>query len=233
MSAEPKETLILASNSELPSLDAIDDPAWNAVLASATPVSAPADTVMLCKGDPCSSLLVITKGSLRVHEISEGGREIVLYRVFPGDVCVLSLSSLVDGVPFGAEAITETEVEGFALSPPQFRKALAESEGFRNFVLSTLARRMCDVLARVEEIAFRRLDNRLACTLFQLFEQSGEEMLKITHQDLAKELGTTREVTSRLLKDFEQKQGCIRLRRGAIELLSRDDLAAFARRDFM
>lgn len=233
MSVESTENLFARPDTGVPRLNEIDDPAWNAVLAVASPVTVPADTVMLCKGDSCSSFLLVTKGSLRVHETSESGREIVLYRVFPGDVCVLSLNSLLDDVPFSAEAVSETPLEGVALSPQQFQQALAESAGFRNFVLSTLARRMCDVLARVDEIAFRRLDHRLACTLFQLFQQNGTETLKITHQDLAKELGTTREVTSRLLKDFEQKQGCIRLHRGSIELVSRNDLAAFARGDFV
>jgi CRP/FNR family transcriptional regulator len=233
MSVEPMEDLMGQGTSGVARLNQIDDPAWSEVLAGAAPVSASAGTVMLCKGDPCSSFLLVTKGSMRVHEISEAGREIVLYRVFPGDVCVLSLSSLVDGAPFAAEAVTETDMEGIALSPQEFQKALADSSGFRNFVLSTLARRMCDVLARVEEIAFRRLDHRLACTLFQLFEQKDTDHLKITHQELAKELGTTREVTSRLLKDFEQKQGCIRLRRGSIELLSRTDLESLARGDFV
>ena len=84
----------------------------------------------------------------------------------------------------------------------------------------------------VEEIAFRRLDNRLACTLYQLFDKDDSGTLKITHQDLAKELGTSREVMSRLLKEFEQSRGCIRLRRGAIELVSKDGLAEYAKRDF-
>lgn len=214
-----------------PSLSAVDDPVWSGIVAEAGIVEAPHGMVMMCKGDPCNNLMLISDGCLRVREVSEGGREIVLYRVNPGDLCVLSLTSLVDDVPFGAEAVNETPVTGLVISQAQFQTALAGSAGFRNFVLSTLARRLCDVMALVEEIAFQRLDNRLACALYQLFDKGGTDTLKVTHQDLAKELGTSREVMSRLLKEFEQSRGYIRLRRGAIELVSKDGLADYAKRD--
>jgi CRP/FNR family transcriptional regulator len=223
-----KQALLAA----FPSLSAVDDPVWAGIVEEAGIVEAPQGMVMMCKGDPCNNLMLISDGCLRVHEVSEGGREIVLYRVNPGDLCVLSLTSLVDDVPYGAEAVNETPVTGLVISQSQFQTALAGSAGFRNFVLSTLARRLCDVMSLVEEIAFRRLDNRLACTLYQLFDKSDADTLKITHQDLAKELGTSREVMSRLLKEFEQSRGCIRLRRGAIELVSKDGLADYAKRDF-
>lgn len=216
-----------------PSLRNLDDPVWHKIVAAVPAITVPPETVMLCKGDPCNSLMLISDGSLRVHEVSEGGREIVLYRVNPGDLCVLSLTSLVDDVPYGAEAVTETAVSALVLSQEQFQQAMAGSAGFRNFVVSTLARRLRDVMTLVEEIAFKRLDNRLACTLYRMFDKSGTDDIKITHQDLAKELGTSREVMSRLLKEFEQSHGCIRLRRGSIELVSRDILAQFARRDFV
>jgi CRP/FNR family transcriptional regulator len=217
--------------SPFPSLSELDDPVWAEIVAEAGVVQAPVGMVMMCKGDPCNNLMLISDGSLRVQEVSEGGREILLYRVNPGDLCVLSLTSLVDDVPYGAEAVTESPVNGLVISQEQFQRALAGSEGFRNFVLSTLARRLSHVMALVEEIAFKRLDNRLACTLYQLFEKSDSDTLKITHQDLAKELGTSREVMSRLLKEFEQSRACIRLRRGAIELVSRTGLAEYAKRD--
>lgn len=219
--------------SAFPSLSKLEDPVWTEVVSEAGLVQAPEGMAMLCKGDPCNNLMLISDGSLRVHEVSEGGREIVLYRVNPGDLCVLSLTSLVDEVPYAAEAVTESPINGLVISQEQFQRALAGSEGFRNFVLSTLARRLSHVMSLVEEIAFRRLDSRLACTLYQLFERSDGDTLKITHQDLARELGTSREVMSRLLKEFEQSRACIRLRRGAIELVSRDGLAEYARRDLL
>ena len=212
-----KQSLLAA----FPSLSEVDDPVWAEVVAQAGMVEAPQGMVMMCKGDPCNNLILISEGTLRVHEVSEGGREIVLYRVNPGDLCVLSLTSLVDDVPYGAEAVNESPVTGLVISQEQFQTALAGSAGFRNFVLSTLARRLCDVMSLVEEIAFRRLDNRLACTLYQLFDKDDTDALKITHQDLAKELGTSREVMSRLLKEFE-RQGKVLLSRNLIKIQSLD-----------
>lgn len=222
---EQKLTLL----SSFTSLVGLDDPVWLQTVEAAESITAPQDMVMLCKGDPCQNFLLISEGSLRVHEVSENGREILLYRVKPGDICVLALTSMVDDVPYGAEAITETPVTGLSLSQEQFQTALAGSPGFRNFVLSTLARRLRDVMGLVEEIAFKRLDSRLACTLYQLFDQNDSGRLNVTHQELAKELGTSREVMSRLLKDFEKNRSCIKLHRGAIELTSRESLAKYAK----
>lgn len=226
---EQKQSLL----SSFTSLADLDDSVWLETVAASEVVTVPEDMVMLCKGDPCQNFMLISDGSLRVHEVSENGREIVLYRVKPGDICVLALTSMVDDVPYGAEAITETTVTGLSLSQEQFQSALAGSPGFRNFVLSTLARRLRDVMGLVEEIAFKRLDSRLACTLYQLFDQNENEKLNITHLELANELGTSREVMSRLLKEFEQNRGCIKLHRGAIELTSAETLAEYARRDLV
>ncbi|MEE8388221.1 MAG: Crp/Fnr family transcriptional regulator [Acidiferrobacterales bacterium] len=223
----------LALLSSFSSLTNLDDPVWLETVAAAEVIVVPQDRVVLCKGDPCQNFMLIAEGSLRVHEVSASGREIVLYRVKPGDICVLALTSMVDGVPYGAEVITETPVTGLSLSQDQFQAALAGSPGFRNFVLSTLARRLHEVMSLVEKIAFKHLDSRLACTLQQLFGQSDDGKLTVTHLQLANELGTSREVMSRLLKEFEQKRGCIKLHRGAIELTSAETLAEFARRDLV
>lgn len=219
----------LALLSSFTSLVGLDDPVWLETVAAAESITAPQDMVMLCKGDPCQNFLLISEGTLRVHEVSENGREILLYRVKPGDICVLALTSMVDDVPYGAEAITETVVTGLSLSQEQFQIALAGSPGFRNFVFSTVVRRLRDVMGLVEEITFKRLDSRLASTLYQLFDQNENGMITITHQELAKELGTSREVMSRLLKEFEKKRCCIKLHRGAIELTSPESLAKFAK----
>ncbi|MFV1997229.1 MAG: Crp/Fnr family transcriptional regulator [Acidiferrobacterales bacterium] len=225
----PKRALL----SSFTSLANLDDSVWLEVVAAAEVVTVPEDVIMLNKGDPCQNFMLVANGSVRVHEVSEGGREIVLYRVKPGDICVLALTSLVDDTPYNAEAITETTVTGLSLSPEQFQIALAGSPGFRNFVLSTLARRLHDVMDLVEEVVFKRLDSRLACTLYQLFDQNKDGKLTITHLELANELGTSREVMSRLLKELEQNHGCIKLHRGTIELTSAETLAQYSRRDLV
>lgn len=231
MSVSPEVQANHAHLAAFHDLSGLDDPVWREVVGEAMAITAPRDTTVLCKDDPCQSFLLLSQGSLRVQEHSGDGREIVLYRVRPGELCVLALTSLVDEVPYGAEAVTESGITGLALSHEQFHRALAGSPGFRRFVLSTLARRLREVMVLVEEITFRRLDSRLACTLYEMFNRQGGGMLQITHQELAKELGTTREVASRLLKEFEQKRGAIRLHRGAIELVNPEILAEFTRRD--
>lgn len=214
-------------------LTAAPDAAWLDTLRRADEVVMPPETVMLCKGDACRGFLLPYRGSIRVQQASAEGREVVLYRVQPGEICILALTSLLDGVSYSAEAVSETEVHGLNIPLRHFERALAESDVFRRYVLATMARRLRGLAGMVEEVLFQRLDNRLACLLYQLFEQQRADSIDVTHQALAAELGTTREVVSRLLKDIEQRVGCIRLRRGRIDLLSRDELGAHARRASM
>jgi CRP/FNR family transcriptional regulator len=215
------------------SLAAGSDAAWLDALRRADEVVMPPETVMLCKGDTCRGFLLPYRGTIRVQQASKSGREVVLYRVHPGEICILALTSLLDGVSYTAEAVTDTEVHGLNIPLQQFERALADSNVFRRYVLTTMAKRLRDLAGMIEEVLFQRLDNRLACLLCQLFEQHGADTIEVTHQSLAAELGTTREVVSRLLKDIEQSLGCIRLQRGRIELLSRETLAAHARRSVM
>ena len=109
-----------------------------------------------------------------------------------------------------------------------FQNAMAHSEAFRNFIMATLARRLSDVMRVVEQVTFQRLDLRLACLLGQLFERNKSAAISVTHEELARELGTSRVVISRLLKEFEN-MGCIRLGRSEIELLSPQALARLSR----
>ena len=233
MSDDPDLPRKLRWLAPFPQLANITDPAWLDALGTTQRVTIPAGTVLVRKGSPCQSFLFLYKGYVRVQQISESGREIVLCRVGPGDISVLALMSLADGTTFPADAITETEVQGLCMGLPQFRKAVTGSEDFCNFVLETMARRLREVFLLAEDLAFQRLDVRLASTLCQLFEESNSTSLNITHEQLAIELGTTREVISRLLKDIEQKNACVKLHRGRIELVSPACLRQCARRGFL
>jgi CRP/FNR family transcriptional regulator len=171
--------------------------------------------------------MFLLEGSVRVFKNSEEGREITLYRVSPGELCLLSINSMVTGQTYPAAARAETNLRGLMIKANQFREEMNQSEEFRNFVLRNLIDRMTEVMSLVSDIAFRRLDLRLACFLGQQFERSGGESLDITHAALAHELGTTREVISRILKEFE-RQECVRLSRGKIHLVSPEGLEWFA-----
>ncbi len=210
--------------SVFPELAAMRDEAWMQAVRAAKETTIPAGTVVIHRGDPCSSFILVVRGAMRVYESSENGREIALYRTGAGDICILTLSTLLTGTDYAAEARAENEMNAVMIPVPLFQNAMNQSEVFRNFIMYTLARRLSDVMRVVEQVAFRRLDVRLACLLGQLFERNKSAVISITHEELARELGTTRVVVSRTLKDFE-RVGCIRLRRGKIKLLSVEDLA--------
>lgn len=211
-----------------PGLAAIQDEAWRHALRAAEEMIIPPETVVIRRGDPCENFLLVTQGTIRVYESSTSGREIALYRTRGGDICILTLSNLLAGTHYAAEAMTEDDVGVVTIPMPLFQNAMAHSGAFRNFIIATLARRLHDVMRVVEQVTFQHLDLRLACMLGQLFERNQSAALSITHDELARELGTTRVVVSRLLKDFE-RMGCIRLQRGYIELLSSEALARLAR----
>jgi len=205
------------------------DPVWLDTLRYAQDIEIPAGTVLLCRGQRCEGFLLPYSGTIRVQQASSSGREVVLYRVEPGDICILALTSLLDGVSYSADAVSESVVRGLNIPIDRFEQAVSGPPVFRRYVLTTMAKRLRTLSLLVEEVMFRRLDNRLACLLYQLFDKRDTASLNVTHQELATELGSTREVVSRLLKDIEQNTGSIALHRGRIDLISRDALGVFAR----
>lgn len=209
--------------SEFPGLAGVRDSSGLDALQAARRVQFPAGTEVVRSGDPCQYFVLLSRGVLRVYESDKNGRELVLYRVRAGDLCVLTLSSIMASGSYTAGAKAEEDIELVMIPMAFFQKALSNSDAFRSFIITTLSRRMGEVMALVEQVAFQRLDLRLACLLGQLFEQSRGAPLEVTHQSLALELGSSREVISRVLKEFE-RNGCIRLSRGVIELLSREML---------
>ena len=202
-----------------PALSSITDPVWLEALQSAKEQTMPPKTVVIRNNDPCRNFLLVTQGTIRVYQSTEAGREHILYRTQAGEICILTLQNLLAGTAYSAEAITEDEVKVVGIPAEYFQRAMAQSEDFRNLILSTLSQRLNDMMQLVEQVTFQGLDLRLACMLGQLFGQRDTNVLQITHQELANALGTTREVISRLLKEFE-RMGCIQLRRGEIDLLS-------------
>lgn len=196
------------------------------LMSKADNVEFPGNMVMFRERDPCENFIWLTSGSVRVYKHSPDGREVTLYRVEPGDLCVLSLNSLLGNRPYPAEAKTEGSISGIMLNSKKFMYGVHHSDTFRTYVLRIMTDRINDMMTLVSEIAFQRLDLRLACMLGQRFERTGGESLQITHAELARELGTTREVVSRILKEFEHQQ-CIRLSRGNIHLVSQQGLDWF------
>ena len=199
-----------------------DASCWE-MLAGARLHSFEANTVLFHEGMVCEHLMMIVEGCVRVYKESEEGREVTLYRVEPGQLCIHNLNNLVDGIQYPIMAKTETAMRGLVIPRPAFQKALCESTSFRNYVLRTLTQRLSEMVNLVSGFAFDRLDLRVACWLTQQFERSCGRPIQVTHNDVADELGTTREMISRILKDFEHKR-CIQLARGRIHLVCKHTL---------
>lgn len=171
------------------------------------------------------NLLFLYQGRLRVSQMSEGGREIVLYRVEAGESCVLTTACMLAEEAYSAQGTAETDVIAIVLPKYAFDRLVAEEPEFRNFVFAAYSRRLIDLLRVVDDVAFGRIDVRLSQRLLDLAGQARE--ISATHQQLASELGTAREVVSRVLHDF-QKRGLIEQARGCIVLRDRDALGTLA-----
>ncbi|UWR21823.1 Crp/Fnr family transcriptional regulator [Sulfitobacter sp. S190] len=172
-------------------------------------------TLIFGPGKPAENLLLMVSGTVRVQQLSEAGREIVLYRIHAGESCVLTTACILAFEDYSAEGIAETDIEAILIPRDAFDQMMAASKEFRAFVFEAYSKRITDLFMVIEEIAFRRMDIRVAQRLLDLQDDAG--MLHLTHQQLAIELGTAREVISRQLKEFERR-GWLNLSRGQIEL---------------
>jgi CRP/FNR family transcriptional regulator len=200
----------------LPQLADIDATVTPGFLRLAREIALPAQTVVFRQGDTCGQYLLVLQGSVKVMTRALNGREIVLYRLGAGDSCVLTTACLFGKTRYPAEGITETSVTALALPAGVFQQALQDSAAFREFVFQSFATHLASVIALIEEVAFGRLDSRLARQL--LHQCDAKRVVRTTHQALATELGSSREVISRLLKELEI-QGKLELQRGSIRLL--------------
>lgn len=173
------------------------------------------------------SLLFLLEGSIRVSQTSEsGGREIVLYRVVAGESCVLTTACMLAEETYDTAGHAESEVTTIVLSKTIFDQLVKEEASFRNFVFSAYSRRLIDLMRVVDEVAFGRIDVRLAERIIKLAGEFRE--ITATHQQLANELGTAREVITRVLSDFH-KRGLIAQSRGRITLIDVSTLRALAK----
>lgn len=177
-------------------------------------------------GQAPESFLLLIDGTVRVQQVSETGREIVLYRVSAGESCALTTACLMGYDDYQAEAISETPIQAVAIPRATFDDLIATSPEFRRFVFTAFSRRVTDLLRVIDDVAFQRLDIRLAQKLVTLAPADGE--ITATHQQLAAELGSAREVVSRLISEF-QRRGLVQSSRGHLAIRDRDALERLAR----
>jgi CRP/FNR family transcriptional regulator len=185
----------------------------------------PAGTVMFSERSPCGGFPLILSGSVRVLQRYPNGRELQLYRVKPGESCLLSGSCLLGHTEYDASGIAETDVEMLVLPPPEFNALIAEDETFRRHVFALFGDRLAALMQVVEAVAYQKLDQRLAALLVRRDADGGE--IHATHQALADELGSVRAIVARLLRCFEDR-GWVDLGRERIRVVDRAALAQLA-----
>lgn len=220
MSLNPKtsfRTIQKKLKQSYPQFVGADPLIWDEIFKTTEVIELPADMLVLEPDSPSTQFMLIIEGSVRVYQQNPDTREITLYRTHCGDLCVLSINGMMHCKEFGAFAKTESKVIALALSRYQFMKAMAMSPSFCEYVLLNLTKRITDVFQIIENTVFESLDTRLMCILNRMSRDTSSDQIAITHQELARELGTSREVISRLLKSFE-RQGCITLKRGVIQI---------------
>lgn len=184
----------------------------NQILGAAMTRQVPAGTILFESASPCTGFPMLLEGSVRVVKSAPNGREVQLYRVTPGESCLLSSSCLLGGADYTATGVAETPVTLLALPPALFHQLLAEHKPFRDYVFSLFSERLADLMSLVEAVAFHKLDQRLAALLL-----GKGEVVRATHQGLADELGSVREMVSRLLSNF-QDRGWVALGREQIRI---------------
>jgi CRP/FNR family transcriptional regulator, anaerobic regulatory protein len=188
---------------------------------TAGPLSVPSGTVLFDENAPCQGFPLLLAGEIKVSRHSSDGRSLELYRVVPGELCLVSSACLFRSQPLSAHGVTTKATTLLLIAPPVFNQWL-ETPAFRNEVLGLFAERMADLTGLIDAVAFHRLDQRLAAALLGRGQQ-----LSITHQALADELGTVREIVSRLLRRFE-REGWVTLSRERIHISDSAALRAVA-----
>jgi CRP/FNR family transcriptional regulator len=195
-----------------PALDGLDAARLQRTLAQAQVVRLTAGTPLFGEGSPCRQFPLVLEGAIRVTKLGEG-RELQLYRVTPGESCVLTSSCLVARRDYPATGVVEQDVRLVVLPLPLFDELMATHAPFRQYVFSLFAERLTELMSLVEAVAFHRLDRRVAGALL-----GRGRVVQATHQQLADELGSVREIVTRVLRSFSD-QGLVRLGRGSIEVL--------------
>ena len=191
------------------------------LLANANHMKVPCGALMFDENQPCMGFPLVISGSARVIKSSPSGRELHLYHVLPGETCILTSSCLLSNAPYQARGEALEDLELVVLPPGTFKLLFGQLELFRNQVFNRFSERLTELMNLVTAVAFQKLDQRLAALLL-----AKQHPVAMTHQAIADELGSFRELVSRLLKDFEHK-GWVRLERGQIHVLDSGAIKKF------
>jgi len=190
-------------------------PLLNEIEKVALHAKLPEGATICHQGQECTHLALVLKGSARVYQLAESGREITLYRVGPGEACILTASCIMSQRSFPAVAVCGAETEAALIPAARVDEWMGFFPRWRQFIWQLMADRLSHVLCLLEEVTFRRMDQRIGAYLLEKTGMQTTSHLSLTHQVIADDLGTSREVVSRILKDL-QERGAVRLSRGQI-----------------
>lgn len=177
--------------------------------------------------DGCSGLLLVTSGQLRVYMISDEGREMTLYRLLDRDICLFTGPCMVRNLQFDVMVEAEQDSRVCMIPPEVYKGLMEESAAVSNFTNELMASRFSDVMWLMDQVLSKKMDGRLAAFLLEEARLTGDRELSITHEQIARHLGTAREVVTRLLRLF-QTDSLVKLTRGSVELLDERGLEALA-----
>lgn len=173
----------------------------------------------------CAGLLVVKSGRLRAYILSDEGREVTVYRLFDRDICLFSASCILRSAQFDVTIEAERDTDLWVIPPKVYRGVMEESAPAANYTNEIMASRFSEVMWLVEQILWKSMDKRVAAFLLEESAIEDTARLAITHETIARHLGTHREVVTRMLR-YLQDEGLVRLSRGTVELLDREGLAA-------
>ena len=187
------------------------------------PVSYQKGDIIHNGGYSCIGVVLIKTGGLRVFMLSSEGKEITLYRLGPQEVCILSASCILQNITFDVCVEAESDTEALLIPSAQYQKLIKQNIYAENFTYSLVVDRFSNVMWAMEQLLFMRFDKRLAIFLLDELSKTGNPRISLTHEQIAKYMGSAREVVSRMLKYFA-KEGMIEMSRGGIRILDKEKL---------
>jgi CRP/FNR family transcriptional regulator len=199
-------------------------PESRAALAALPARDVPRGAVLFRPGDMAQGFVIVLSGRIEVRLTSASGREILLYAVEPGESCVQTTLGLMGGEPYSGEAVAATDAQVALIPRPLFQRLLDKDEGFRRFILSAFGQRMAELTHLLEQVAFGRVEVRLAGALIDL---AANDLVEATQAELAARIGSAREVVSRRLEAFE-RLGWVAVERGHVRLREPEELRRLA-----
>lgn len=210
-----------------PVWDKLTPPQQQALAENAVLRTVPKGTVVHNGSADCIGFLLMHTGQLRVYILSDEGREVTLYRLFPRDFCLLSASCILRGLQYDVTIEAEKDTQFWQIPAQRYKQLMEESAPVANYTNEVMAARFSDVMWLIEQILWKSLDKRLAGFLVEESVLENGTLLKITHETIGRHLGSPREVVTRMLRYF-QDEGLVKLSRGSVELLDVDRLRAVA-----